>query len=307
MLITCGALGCSFDPSGPGAGAGDAQVTGDGAANGDSSVNGDGSTLDGALFDAAPLGPWGNVQLISALSDLAVDDDPTVSGDLLELYFNSNRLGGLGGGDIWVSKRASAADPWPAPTLDSVLSTAGSETTPEISFDGLTMFTSRDGDIYVSTRTNRQTAWSTPVLVDELNTGSTDAASAPNAALTRIVLTSDRGGLDADIYESTRGTPSDTWSTPALVAGVNSGFNDYSPFLDPAGRVMYFDANPTGLDHDLFVTSRSAVDQPFAAPTRIDELSTIENETDPWVSPDGRYMVFERNVAGNAEIFEASR
>jgi hypothetical protein len=42
----------------------------------------------------------------------AADAVPTISGDGLELYFTSDRPGGQGGNDIWVSKRATIEDDW---------------------------------------------------------------------------------------------------------------------------------------------------------------------------------------------------
>jgi len=40
----------------------------------------------------------------------------SVSADELELYFTSDRAGGLGYEDIWVSTRQSVHDPWGPPT-----------------------------------------------------------------------------------------------------------------------------------------------------------------------------------------------
>ena len=48
------------------------------------------------------------VRLIEAVSDSAEDDDPSLTADLLELYFNSDRNGVSG---IWLSKRASVSEP----------------------------------------------------------------------------------------------------------------------------------------------------------------------------------------------------
>src|SRR5690349_20008434 len=79
---------------------------------------------DGAM----PLGPWG---LPTALFPGGGDDDPTLTGDLLELYFNRNS-------DIYTSTRASVTDAWGTPALVTELSTVYNETTPEITYDGLT-------------------------------------------------------------------------------------------------------------------------------------------------------------------------
>src|SRR5215470_307157 len=68
------------------------------------------------------------------------DDDPSATGDLLELYFNSDRPGGPGLQDMYVSRRARTTDPWGPPALVAELSTADDESNPDVSFDGLTMY-----------------------------------------------------------------------------------------------------------------------------------------------------------------------
>src|SRR5690554_405756 len=84
----------------------------------------------------APLGPWSAPTPITDFPPVA-DDDPSATGDLLELYFNRAN-------DIFVSKRSSVNDPWGAPTAVAELNTAGVETTPEVSYDGLTIFLASD-------------------------------------------------------------------------------------------------------------------------------------------------------------------
>src|SRR5262245_946591 len=128
----------------------------------DDAANGSG---DAPVDAAVPLGPW------SAPTPIEItpvdDDDPTATGDLLELYFNRTN-------DIYVTKRASLTDPWGAPVAVAELNTGNTETTPEVTYDGLTIYfaSSRAGslggnDIWRSTRTSRTVPWSTPVHVNE--------------------------------------------------------------------------------------------------------------------------------------------
>jgi hypothetical protein len=65
------------------------------------------------------------------------DEGPAVSKNGLSLFFGSNRLGGSGGVDIWVSQRASLDDAWGPPiNLGSTVNTPFIESTPAISRDG---------------------------------------------------------------------------------------------------------------------------------------------------------------------------
>ena len=44
------------------------------------------------------------------------DFSPSITADGLQLYFESDRPGGVGTYDIWMSTRATKADDWGAPT-----------------------------------------------------------------------------------------------------------------------------------------------------------------------------------------------
>src|ERR1044071_9520783 len=82
---------------------------------------------DGGGADAVPASPprFAAHVLVAALSDTsAIDEDPTFTADLLELYFMSTRSGAR---DIWTSRRAAAADPWQAPTRVDALDSADSD------------------------------------------------------------------------------------------------------------------------------------------------------------------------------------
>jgi Tol biopolymer transport system component len=59
---------------------------------------------------------------------------------------------------------------------------------------------------------------------------------------------------------------------------------------------------------DLFQTARSDVSSPFAS--RVDpisELNTSHSEEDPWVSQDGRHILFVSDRDGRSRIYEARR
>jgi len=42
-------------------------------------------------------------------------------------------------------------------------------------------------------------------------------------------------------------------------------------------------------------------------PTAVDELNTSAAESDPWLSPDRRYIMFAVGPDGDRNIYEASR
>ncbi|MCB9204433.1 MAG: PD40 domain-containing protein [Flavobacteriales bacterium] len=96
------------------------------------------------------------------------ESQPSVSSDGKTLYFVSNRNGGLGGMDIWVTHLAPNGE-WTVPrNLGDVINTPYAEETPFIHPDGKTLYFTSNGhlgmgekDIYMS-RMDSTGNWSTP-------------------------------------------------------------------------------------------------------------------------------------------------
>jgi hypothetical protein len=96
---------------------------------------------------------FGPAVAVGALNNAAANDiQPNVRADGLEVVFSSNRAGGAGGQDIWISTRAGVGDPW------SAVNTAAGESRPSLSRNGDQLLFGRapgpegGSDIYFSTR-----------------------------------------------------------------------------------------------------------------------------------------------------------
>ncbi|MBI5511565.1 MAG: PD40 domain-containing protein [Deltaproteobacteria bacterium] len=266
--------------------------------------------------DATALPPFGPPVLLAELNTPSGEDDPTLTGDLLEILFDSNRPGGLGGGDLWRATRASSSAPFGPPVNVTELNSTGSETTPEITPDGLTLFFGSDRpggagshDLYVSTRASRSAPWAAPARVAELATSSADYAAAPagDAALRVVYASSRAGGAGGvDLYEAARTLSTDPFGPPVSLGPLNAGSEETSPWIDPTATALYFSSDRSGAD-DLFVTTRVGPGAPFAAPAPVDELNSADRDQDPWLSPDLRVIVFSRTIGGQSELLMAWR
>src|SRR4029453_6743699 len=93
------------------------------------------------------------------------------SKDELTMYFSSDRLGGLGGDDLWFTTRASLDDPWGTPENMSVLNSTALDSLAVLSSDEHVMFfhSTRQlgscgaGDIWMSRRHGKRTQeWAPP-------------------------------------------------------------------------------------------------------------------------------------------------
>jgi hypothetical protein len=105
-------------------------------------------------------GDFGPAVAVAALNDATANDiQPNVRKDGREIVLSSNRLGTLGGQDIWVATRDSIRDPWSAPVnLGSAVNTGAAETRPSLSWRAEQLLFGRapgpegGSDIYVTTR-----------------------------------------------------------------------------------------------------------------------------------------------------------
>ena len=139
--------------------------------------------------NGSDLGPWSTATRVEdspgtdpAFNGPSLDGCPFISPDSKSFYMASNRPGGLGGIDIWVSTPTDANAPWGAPVnLGPEINSSANDFCPTMALDGRTFFfvSNRPGfcgsdDIFVSRR--RAGGWDEPV-----NLGC-DVAGGPNSS-----------------------------------------------------------------------------------------------------------------------------
>jgi WD40-like Beta Propeller Repeat len=117
---------------------------------GDSNIYASPELADGSFGPAVP---------VASLNSASDDFRPNVRKDGLEVVFDSNRAGTLGGQDIWSATRDSVDGEWSTPVDLTDVNTPFAETRASLSWDGrtLTFGSTRPGgegstDVYESTR-----------------------------------------------------------------------------------------------------------------------------------------------------------
>jgi Tol biopolymer transport system component len=275
---------------------------------------------DGRSSDAA-LGPFVAPTLVSALSHPLTDDDPTATADALELYFASERIGAAGGyADLYVTRRATRADPWGPPQNVVELNSVDEDQSPGIAPDGLTIyFSSRrpsplggtSSNIWMAIRAARTDAWSAPTFVAALSTTLDEFEPQPDESGLRIVLYRQLDAVNRDVFEATRASTSDPWDTPVALANVNGATSDErSPCLRDGGRELWFSSDrdsATANVKDIYRATRANTGVAFDAGTMVNVLASAADDDDPWISSDGRVLVFSTTRDGNPEIYETQR
>jgi hypothetical protein len=233
--------------------------------------------LTSAFGPAVNLGP--------TLNSIANETAPNVSSDGHYLAFGSDRDGGCGGYDIWISHRADTSvdvgdGGWEPPTnLGCTINSAVPEDGPFLFTDPDTgkitlYFTAQnrpgglgDWDVWMS-ELKPDGDWSEPVDVAELNTAARDTRTGFRYDGLEMYITTMRPGSVADsngapsldLWVAARNKRQDAWGVPVNVdAGINTSFADGAPVLSADGTEMFFYSNkPGGFGgNDLYVSQRT--------------------------------------------------
>jgi len=196
---------------------------------------------------------WGAPRNLGAtVNSAAIDIEPCISYDGLELYFESRRPGSIGGGDIWVTTRETTDNDWGVPVnLGNALNSGGGDGPGSISPDGLELhfYSSRVGgnmDLYVTRRTAKSDAWGLPVnLGAVVNTSAHEWC--PVVSTDGLLLLFARGPQTTfDIWMATRTTVLDTWSDPTRLAEPLNGSHADAAFITASGLEMFIDSDRQG-------------------------------------------------------------
>jgi hypothetical protein len=117
---------------------------------------------------------------------------------------------------------------------------------------------------------------------------------------------------DSDIYVSAV-LPDGSLAPPALVAGVNTEYQDSRPNVRHDGLEMIFDSDRPGAlgMNDLYAATRSGVGAAWSEPVNLGaDVNTTLNETRPSLSWDARTLYFGStgwDTEGSGDIFVTTR
>jgi len=225
------------------------------------------------LYLDRPSGPWNNpsrydikvstrattnepwpysVNLGAAVNNGYYNYDSCISNDGLKLYFVSNRPGGHGIFDIWVTTRPYKGAEWGTPVnLVPPVNTSDYDGHPHISSDGLEFYFDSDrpggsggGDIWVAKRQTQDDNWGTPENLGPLVNKSGDDYS-PCLSPNGLVLFFKS---DPDMWMTRRKSTAEPWESPMnLGMPLNSSDADYNPTVSPDGRLLYFTSHREGV------------------------------------------------------------
>lgn len=258
------------------------------------------------------------------------DQHPAISKDGLSLYFSSDRPGGTGGQDIWVSQRPAPDEPWRAPqNLGANINSAANDLAPNLTPDGQFLYFHSErptgcgpagtDDLYVSRRdTHDDFAWRPATnLGCTINSPFADAGPTffhdHKRDTTVLYFTSARPGGQGgfDIYVS---TPVDegAWGPGVLVPELSSQFRDTRTSIGRDGLEMLLSSDRPGSgSEDIWVSTRTNTERPWSQPMN---LGAVVNspffDGAPALSWDGTTLYFFSDRPGgfgNRDLYVTTR
>jgi len=234
-----------------------------------------------------------------------------ITADGLLLFFASSRSGGSGNWDIWVTTRGTTNEPWGTPVnLGPTVNSSAWDGPTCISADGLELYFgslrpggSGDFDLWVTTRATISDPWGTPVnLGATVNSSSIDGGGLSiSADGLELYFSSDRPGGSGswDMWVTTRATIDDEWGKPVNLGPiVNSSLTEGYPEISADGLMLFFNTGTSG-DHDLWVTTRPTVSDPWETPVNLGlKVNGPNDDAGTEISADGSTLYFQSNRPG---------
>jgi len=258
---------------------------------------------------------FGTPVAVAELASTAKTDNPTLTADMLEIFFTSVR-DATASSHIWRATRLARDLPFGAPAMvEEVQLPSTAEMSPAISADGLTLWFGADRpgglgdlDIWASTRATRSSPWSSPANVVALNSPAKDIPRPLGQHGNVMPMASQRA--TPELYQTYLAARSSggTFSGPVAIPEITtSDLNHVDGFLSDDGMALFFTQGPVGGPMDLWVAWRKAIAGPFEARLPLEGINTADyDELDPWLSPDGSRFYFTSTRSGTSQIYTAS-
>ncbi len=295
-----------------------------------------------SIAAAATFGGWSTARSAEtfegadpALNTSALEGCAAISRNDRDLYFASDRPGGLGGIDIWVSRRERSDDPWGQPEhLGAPINSPFDDFCPSPTRDGhgFLFVSGRPGgcgptntsDIYRTRESPR--GWA-PLehLPCSVNSAGNEAGPflLPGATGKTLYFSSTvAGGFasdppgnptgDADLYTAAQGADG-SFEARVLIPGLNTASNDARPNLRRDGLEIFFDSNRVGGigGFDLWSATRASESDAWEAPQNLGpQVNSTAGETRSSLSWDGKRLYFGSNRPGgegSSDIYVTTR
>jgi hypothetical protein len=240
------------------------------------------------------------------------------------LYFASNRTGGEGKLDLYVSHWDANEGQWGEPHNIRGLNTGDNEQCPLVLNNGKEMiFVSdrADGvgglDLWIARRDDHRNdlGWHSPVNLTAANSDKADFGPGgyeEEDGTIVVYFNSNRAGPAHDLYV-TRRPRGGTFSVAVAAAGLNTFSEEQFAALTKDGREIFFSSNRRAPGAsgslDLWTASRQSTSHPWSTPINLGStVNSASAEGRSAISWDGMTLYFHSNRGGGLpDLFQTTR
>jgi hypothetical protein len=234
---------------------------------------------------------------------------PCVSSDGEALYFVRVLTDEYG--DIYVSYSISEEPAeWTEPAPLTEVNTELHETSPFLSYDGLTLYFCRYDDLYRIYSASRDEPLG-PFTSVGLVLSSSNHVYGPWVSPDNLRMYYHEELPSGWLLKmSERASVDDPWPQGTNVSEISSLGKIHSPKLTPDELTIFFGSPdiPGGLGgYDIWMASRPDTSSPFGNVRNLTEINTGSHESGPFISPDGLMLYFSSDRNGTTQLFKAVR
>ncbi len=254
-----------------------------------------------------------------SINSMFPDYSPVISLDENTIFLTSRRFGeraidGQYYEDILICERKSDGTWSAARPVSAYINTVTNEATISVSPDAQTLFIYKDnngGDIFAATQRGGEWQYPAP-LGGDINTKYWETHATLSADGNTLYFVSDRpGGFGGrDIYRCVK-LPNGAWSKALnLGPGINTPYNEDSPFLHPDQRTLFFasEGHKSMGGFDIFFTFKNDSGQ-WVEPTNVGyPINTPDDDVFYSTSADGKrayFSSFREGGLGDKDIYIA--
>jgi Tol biopolymer transport system component len=254
---------------------------------------------------------------------------PFISADGRKFFMASNRPGGLGGLDIWVSTRANKNKPWGEPVnIGAPINSADNDFCPTLSRDGSTFYfasnragycgATQNADLYTTTLDSNLQATSVTHLGCEVNSAWDEHSPFPQLMLGEglMLFYSSARPADANDLPGDHDLYASPWQGGKFVAGtplqgINTTANEGQPNVRLDGREIFFWSDRVGGvgASDIYASTKGWFATTWSTPVNLGpNVNSTFGETRPSLSLDGKTLYFgSTRVGGQSDVYVTTR
>ena len=206
-----------------------------------------------------------DVRELPGINSPASDGSPFISSDGERLYLFSERAGGVGQRDVWISRRQSGASRFAEPQLLAGINSRATELLPWLAADELTVIFVSDraggrggSDLWMAQRDALDADFEAPTNLAELSSGENEGRAVLSADGLSAFFSSDRSGGRGgpDLWMAIRTQRQQPFVVLLNLASLNSGESDQDVALSSDGTELFFASSRGGVSQ-LWRAARS--------------------------------------------------